>query len=806
MDLRLALRRFGQNPGFTLIAVITLTLGIGANTAIFSLINAVLVRPLPVARGSEIVSLNQRQGADVFPSLSYPNYRDMRDRNSTLSGLVGYRTLPVSLGLPGASQRIWGYLVTGNYFDVLGVGAVRGRMLHSEDDLKPGGHPVAVLSYSGWQKRFGGDPGVVGRTVKFNGRDFTLLGVAPRGFFGTEMWYEPEIFFPMMMQKELEGGSGYLERRGVQNTFVAGRLNPNVTMAQAEANLNSIAAQLAKEYPQVDGGMKMVLTPPGLAGNYIRGAVTGFALALFGISSMVLLVACVNLTSLLLARAADRKKETAIRLALGAERMRLIRQLLTENLVVALAGGMGGALAAQWISDALGEWRPPVDIPLSIHITPDWRVFLFTLLVSVLTTLLFGLAPALQATRTDLVPALKNEAATEKLRSLHLRDYIVALQVALSTLLLVCSVLVVTSLRRALDAPIGYNPTGVATVSFDLNMQGYDEARGREFDHRLLEKVRALPGVESAALADWLPLALNGSSDTMYVEGQPKPKPGDAPTSYSFSVSPDYFRTMQTRIVAGREFDARDKQSEPRVAIVNRAFVQQVLHGAPPLGKRITSGPNGKPIEIVGVAQDGKYFSLSEGRKPAVWSPLETSYSANAALVVRTRLPGREPLRMIEGVVRDLDPAMALYSTGTLVEQLDLPLFPARIAASTLGAFGLLAAILAATGIYGVMAYAVSRRTREIGIRMAIGASPQQVLRIVAMRALILIGSGTLLGLLGALAIGRLVAQILYGVEANDPATYATVFALMAGIAALASWIPARRAIRVDPVTALRTE
>jgi predicted permease len=433
-------------------------------------------------------------------------------------------------------------------------------------------------------------------------------------------------------------------------------------------------------------------------------------------------------------------------------------------------------------------------------------VFLFALMVSVLTTLLFGLLPALQATRTNLAGALKNEAISERLRHWQLRDYMVATQVGLSAVLLVCSVLVVRSLQRALDAPIGYNPRGVVTASFDLNIQGYSEARGREFQRRLLDKVRAIPGIQSAALIDWLPLSMNFSSDAVYIEGQPIPKPTDAPVAYSISVSTDYFHTMRTSVLAGREFDARDKQDGTRVAVVNKTFADQLMRGKDPIGKRFRTSPEGKPIQIVGVAEDGKYFSLTEPRKAAWWGPAEIWYAANGALVARTSLDASQALRLIQDASRDLDPSLPLYNAGTLVQRMDLPLFPARMAAGALGAFGVLALILAATGIYGVMAYAISRRTREIGIRMAIGASHRQVLAIVARRALLLIGSGTLVGLAVALAAGRFLEKILYGVQPTDPATLAIVLAMMLAIAALACWIPARRAMRINPVTALRQE
>ena len=807
LDLRLALRRLRQNPTFSAVAILTLALGIGANTAIFSIVNAALLRRLPVAHGSEIVSINQKFGGEVVPTLSYPNYRDMRDRNTVLSGLSAYRFLPASLGLPGNNQRLWGYLVTGNYFDLLGVAAARGRVLHADDDLRPGGHPVAVLSWPCWQKRFGGDPAAVGRTVKINGMDFTILGVAPQGFFGTELFFAPDIFFPSMMQKQLEGGKGYLENRDAGNFFAVGRLKPGVSMARAEAGLNSVARGLAQQYPKDDEGLRIVLSPPGLAGNYIRGAVIGFAAALFGVSRLVLLVACTNLASILMARAADRRKEIALRLAVGAGRGLLVRQLLTENLVIAILGGAGGALLAVWITDALAAWRPPADFPLVINAAPDARVFLFALLASVFTTLLFGLLPALQAVRTNLVGALKNEALSEKLRHWQLRDYMVATQVGLSAVLLVCSVLVVRSLQRALDAPIGYHPKGAVTASLDLNIQGYSEARGREFQHRLLDKVRAIPGIESAALIDWLPLSMNFSTDSIYIEGKPVPKPSDVPSAYSISVSTDYFRTMRTRLLMGREFDSRDKQDGTRVGVINKAFADQLLPGQDPIGKRFRpNSPDAKLVQIVGVAEDGKYFSLAEPRKAAWWGPSEIWYASSAALVARTNLNSSQALRLIQDASRDLDPSLPLYSAGTLLQRMDLPLFPARMAASALGAFGLLALILAATGIYGVMAYAISRRTREIGIRMAIGASQSQVLAIVARRALWLIGSGTLVGLAVALAAGRFLEKILYGVQPTDPLTLAIVLAMMLSIAALACWIPARRAIRINPVTALRQE
>ena len=807
-DVQYSRRVIAKAPGFAAIAILTLALGIGANASIFSVINAILFRPLPMERGSELVSLNGTLAGEITPFLSYPNYRDFRDRNSVLTGLATYGFIPASVGRQGSSQRMWGYMVSGNYFELLGVKPQAGRLLQPEDDKVGGGHPVVVLSYRGWQKRFGGDPNIIGAKVQVNGREFTVLGVTPKGFIGTELLLSPEVFFPTAMQKELEGGDGYLDRRSTLNFFVVGRLKSGVTMAQAESALNGIGRQLAQEYPQDDGGLKITLTPPGLGGAFLRNPTIGFAAALFGVSCLVLLVACANLASMLLARAGDKRKETAIRLALGAGRGVLIRQLLTENLMIALLGGAGGALLALWIMSALEAWHPPIDVPLVVSAPVDIRVFLFTLVVSTVTALLFGLLPAFQATKTDLVAALKNEAATRRFRYWHLRDYMVAAQVCMSVLLLFCSVLVVRSLQRSLDAPLGYQPHGLATASFDLNMQGYDEPRGRVFQQRLLDQVRQLPGVESAALVNSIPLTAGVRSNHVYIEGKPVPKrASDVPIAFDFTISPDYFHTMQTRLISGREFDFNDKQGGRRVAIVNTTFVAQLLGGGNPLGRRFSTNTTKQPIEIVGVVETGKYYLLNEPPKAAFWTPMEISYSSNASLVARTRTISPESaMPSIRGAVREIDPSIALFATGKVEDQLSMTFFPARIAAITLSVFGILALVLSATGIYGVMAYAVSRRTREIGIRLAIGATQTQVLESVARRAGTLIGTGLLLGLGMALAAGRLLERILYGVKPSDPLTFAIVFALMLGIGAAATFLPARRATRIDPMQALRQE
>lgn len=804
-DVRLALRRLGQSPLFTVVAILTLTLGIGATTSIFSAVDAFLLRPLPVRESSEILSLSQVQGGTAFPTLSYPNYRDIRDRTQTLSGVVAFRIIMASIGLEGSSQRAWGYLVSGNYFDVLGIKAARGRLLTEDDDRRPGAHPVAVLSYAAWQSRFGGDEGLVGRNVRINAHKFTIIGVAPEGFFGTEVYMAPDLFVPIMMQKDLEGGAGYLDRRETSNTFVAGRRKPGNTNGQAEAEMNAIADQLAEEYPKVNGAMKIVITPPGLAGTFLRGAAISFTTALFGVSGLVLLLACTNLASMLLSRASDRRKEMAIRLALGGDRLRIVRQLLTESLVVALAGGLGGVLLAIWVTDGLSRWRPPIDLPLLMNITPDIRVFLFALLLSVVTTFAFGLLPALQSTRTDLVPALKNGVTSERFRKWTLRDFMVTAQVALSALLLVCSLLVVRSLQRSLHAPIGFNPAGAVTASFDLHLHGYGTERGQAFQKRLIDDIRAMPGVESAALADSIPLSLNFNSDNIYVEGKAKPKAAESPVAATYRVSPDYFRTMRTRMLAGREFQAYDRKGSKRVAIVNRVFAAQLV-GGDAIGKRFATGQDSPMREIVGIVEDGKHFSLAEAPRPAFYTPLEMEPSLFSTVVVRANGGEAEMVKRVQEAIRRLDPEVAPFAVGTLSQHLETPLFPARLAAKSLGFFGVLAIILAATGIYGVMAYAVSSRTREIGIRMAIGATQRNVLGLVGRRSLALVGGGILLGLGAALRVGTVFEAVLYGVEATDPIVLGMVLLLMVAVTVTACVLPALRAVRIQPVSALRQD
>lgn len=801
-NLTLALRRLRSSPGFTAAAIVTLALGIGANATIFSMVNSVVFRPFGVQNQSALVSFNYHTSTGGGPMISYPDYKDYRDRNTVFNGLAMYFFDAMNISRGSAQNtRLWGYAVSGNYFDMLGVQPLRGRMLHPGDDVQRGGRPVAVIAYSYWQANFAGDPNVVGKQFKINGLDYTIVGVTPQAFIGTEVLFTPQVFIPLAMT------GNWMDDRSSLQGFVVGRLKPGITMQVAQGPIDSIARDLAREYPKVDGGVSIVLSPSGMGGNFLRPGIIGFSAVGMVVAGLVLLIACVNLAGLLLARAADRRKEVAIRLALGASQGQLVRQLLTESLLLSLAGGAAGLLLAAWLTALVNLWRPPIDTLTMAPVVMDTPVFLFAAAVSVLSAFLFGLMPALQTTRAGLVEAIKSGAPSGKLRRLNARDLLVTVQIALSVVLLIGSILVVRSLQHALTLKLGFQPEHAAVLSLDLAGQGYNEQRSREFQRRLLDKVRAMPGIQVAAMSSGLPLAPTDSiSDGIYIEGRPEPRPGDVPSANIYAITSGYLEAMHTRLMAGRDLDQRDKQDAPLVALVNETFVRRLLAGQDPIGKRFRHGTAGKWIQIAGVVEDGKYGSLRELPGLAIFEPIAQRWDQNQTVIARSPMPETETVRLLRRAVLELDPSLTVFEDGSLTSALGLALFPARMAAVVLGSFGTLAVILAATGVYGIMAYAVSRRTREIGIRMALGAAPSQVARAVLTRTAKLLAVGMAVGFAAAFAAGRLFGQILYGIGAHDPATYLCAVALMGVVAFVACWVPARRAIHVDPLTALRAD
>ncbi|HMG36955.1 MAG TPA: ABC transporter permease [Blastocatellia bacterium] len=810
-DIRFGVRRLVKSPGFAFIAIVSLALGVGANAAIFSLVNTVMLRPLPIANPSQVVAVGVRAKNDSMSALSYPNYVDLRDRNDVLSGLIVERFAPISLSRDGNNERMWGYLVSGNYFDVLGVNAFKGRTFAPDEDRTKLTHPVAVIGYGCWQRRFGGDPDLVGKEILLNDHPFRVIGIAPPGFAGTEIIYTPEIWVPLMMDEWIEPGSKWMDDRDSGNLFAIGRMKPGVNPKQAQASLNLLMTDLGREYPDVNEGLSLKLFPPGLIIPDLQGAVVSFAWVLMGAVALVLLIACTNLASLLLARGTERRREVAIRLAIGASRYRLIRQLLTESTLLALAGGAAGILLAQWLVELVQAFKPPVDFPITFALAVDWRVVVFALSASLLTGILFGLLPAMQSTNPDLVSALKDTSSQAGYRKSRMRGALVVAQFALSLVFLIGAGLVVRSLQRVQSMNPGFEVSNRLMMSMDLYLQGYDEQRGLQFYRQVVERAESIPGVRSAAVTTYIPLSLNYSGRNVYAEGQAVERGGNAPSAMWGAAGPGYFQTLGVPLLAGREFTAQDNKQSTAVCVVNGTFVRQWFPqlGSPDeaIGRRVSfQGPSGPFMQIVGVAKDGKYFNIAEDPASFIYTPMFQKYDGGGNLVVRTESDPKAMIETIRREVQAVDPKLPLYDLKTMSEHMSLALFPARIAASVLGGFGLLALILAAIGIYGVTSYMVAQRTREIGIRIALGAEPVGVAKLVLSSGLKLVVIGLGIGLAGAFLLTRFMSSILFAVSPTDPLTFGGIVAILLGVALLACFIPAIRATRVDPVVALKSD
>lgn len=821
-DLRYGLRMIASNRGFTIVAVLTLGLGIGANTAIFSLINKALLRPLPIAEPERVVAVNGASSATrsmAASSFSYPNYRDLRDRNQMMEGLIAYEPVPASLSYDGINERIWGYLVSGNYFSILGAQPALGRLISEEDDRAPGAHPVAVVSYRCWQQRFGGDPNLPGRGVIVNGRSFTIIGVAPPQFIGLEVSYVPEIWFPLMMRSEIRSGvqsasgSGrrWMEDRGRSSLYVAGRLKPGVSREQAEAAMATIAAGLEREYPEENQGRTVTLSSAGLWGGMGQVFMLGFSGALMGITGLLLLLVCTNLANLLLARSIDRKKEIAVRLALGASRARIVRQLLTESVLLSSLGSIFGLWLAFQLVEIPGRFKLPMALSFALDI--DTRVLVFAVIVTFLTGAAFGLLPAWQATKQDLVPALKDERSSFGYRHSRLRGAMVAAQVALSLVLMIAAGLGLRALERSQSVRLGLNPQRAVKASFDLTLQGYDRERGREFQKQLLERVRALPGIEAAGISDFVPPDLHGMGFIgVIVEGDAAARSGEVRRAGSALISPGYLQALGTRLIKGRDFSEQDDEGSVRVAIVNESFARRFFPGEEAVGKRFSVASGGArssaspPIEVIGVVEDGKYRNLSEEQLSFAFMPIRQSYSGLATIVARTTGETAGAIAAIRRELQQLDPHLPVFDERTMAEHLESSLLIPRIIASLLGGFGALSLVLSAVGIFGVMSYTVSRRTHEIGVRMALGAQAGDILRLLMKQGMTTVAIGLAIGLGAALLLTRLMASLLFGLSPTDLIAFAGGALLLVAVAITACYLPARRATRVDPMAALRCE
>lgn len=831
-DTRYGARMLIKQPGFTVLAVITLALGIGANTAIFSIINAVFFRPRPVAQPERLVMLYKGNALEPYQESSYQDFLNFREQGESLSGLAAYSIRTFKLGKLGGAdetEQIIGEAVSGNYFDLLGVRAFRGRTFSPEEDQTPGSHPVVVIGHGLWRRRFGADTTMIGKTITINNQALTVIGVAPPQYTGMTHMLATEVWLPIMMLPQLEPGTAMslLNSRGNNWLFIVGRLKPEVTLEQARARFDVIARRLREAYPEAwlqesgASGEKLERSITILPESQTRiplGAYAFIALALT-IINLVLLIACMNLANLLLARATTRSKEIAVRLAVGAGRWRIVRQLLTESVLLAALAGATGVLLTMWLMSALTASLPalPGGIHLTIDPRPDWRVMLYTLAFSFMVGVLFGLAPALQASRPDVIAALKDgaESFAGARRQSRLRNGLIVMQVALSVVLLAGAGLVVRSLRNIQPINLGFDSLNLVVAPIELEEQQYDRARSQEFYRQLAERTRLLPGVRSVTYVNFTPvLGLTRSRRTVGIEGY-HPGPGENMELYTNTIGPGYLTAMNIPITQGRDFDERDRDGAPCVAVVNEALARRYIDGGRALGKHLTKyGGNQQDqlCEIVGVVRDNKFQSLRKEPLPWFAFALLQSNLMQAMMLVHTQGAPENLIPAVRRTIQSLDKTIVVADVRTLKDTFGPFLYIYRLFGLLVGACGLLAILLAVIGIYGLVAHAVSRRTREIGIRMALGADRKKILHLVMRQGMILVGYGLSAGLLLALALTHILTSsifeipLLFGVSATDSLTFGSITLLLIAVALLACWIPARRATTVDPMLALRCD
>jgi macrolide transport system ATP-binding/permease protein len=808
-DVRYSFRSLLKNPGLTAAAVLSLGLGIGANTTIFTWVQAVLFRPIPMAAypgGLRIAAMENREGASR--SWSYPNFRDFRDR-TTLMDVVAQDDTTFSIAEGDTAERSWGGLVSGNFFQVMGLAPAAGRLLTAQDDVTPGGHPVIVISHSYWQQRFAGDPGVVGKQVTVNNTPMTIVGVAPEGFIGSFLGVAASAWVPMAMQREMIGGDRMNARgNGWFQTLV--RLKPGVSEEQAQAEATSIMAQLAEEYRDANDGRRLRIVQTWEAPFGAATVLTPVLAVLSILVALVLVIACANVANLLLSKAVSRRREVAVRLSLGASRMRLVRQLLTESLMLSLAAGTAGVVMAYWTMDVIMAFVPPIDMPFDLGLRMDAMTLVFAVIVSVITGLVFGMAPALQASSAETIHALKEEGRSGGggRTSGRLRNALVVAQVAVCLVLLVGATLFLRSFIAAQSLSPGFESARVATASMDMFPSGYTGERLRDFQRRTLDAMASIPGVQSAAFGSRVPLGMSGNSSMgVGVEGYVARQDEEVVISYS-RVGPGYFKTLSIPVRQGREYTDSDTATSPNVIVINEAMAKRYWPEGNALGGRIRMAGNNM-AEVIGIVADTKYGSLTERPLPQLFLPLPRYPISTLRLFVRTSGDPGPLVTDVRHAIRGLDAGLPIYDARTMTEYMQVAVFAQRMAANLLGAMGALALLLAAIGLYGVMAYAVSQRTQELGLRLALGASPGSLLGMIVGQGMKLTAIGLVIGL--ALALGAFgsigaVRTLLPGISPLDPITFIAVPVALAAIAFLASWIPGRRAGKVDPLVALRYE
>jgi predicted permease len=802
-DLKYSVRQLKKSPGFALTAIATLALGIGANSVVFSVLNALILRPVNVPNAQSLYMLQRR----AFPSQSYLDYTDLRDRNHAFESLFAYDILgPVGVDSGNNPSTAWPYLASGNYFDALGIQPWRGRFFHAADEHGKNSAPYVVLSYAYWQGHFSGNPGVIGQMVEINKHPFTIIGIAPPDFRGTELFFAPALWIPLVEQPTVEGNDS-LQYRGNHSMWVAGHLRPGITPAAAVADLNGVASWLAKTYPTDDDGLKFTLARPGLVGDMLGGPARAFMAGLALLAALILLAACANLGSLFAARTADRAKEVAVRLALGSRRGLILRQLLTEAMLVSVAGGAIGLAAGVFILRALSTWQPIPDVPINVPVNPDMRTYAVALLLAVLSGLLFGIVPVRQILRADPWQTIRaGSSRTMGMRRFTLRDVLLVLQIAICAVLVTSSLVAVRGLVRSLHSDYGFTPQNALIVQSDLQMAGYKQNDSAQLQRRMLDAASAIPGVTAAGYISQVPLGLGGGDSDVFADSTTDYRPTNQITnSMNYNISPGYLAAAGTRLLAGRDFTFDDNGKAPTVALVNRQFAVKVFGSV----QKAIGGHfkfwSGNRAEVVGVVEDGKYRTLTEDQQPAMFFSFQQHQGSGTWLIVRSNRAPDETAAALERSLHGIDSSLPL-SIETWTAEMASALFAARVATVALGVLGLLGAMLAITGVFGMASYSVSKRMRELGIRMALGAGRQEIVRAALGRSLRLLTAGSLAGVVLGLMAARVLSFIVYQATPKDPIVLLGVTATMLLLGLVASWIPARRALAVNPLILLREE
>ncbi len=793
-DLRFALRLLRKSPGFTVVAVVTLAMAIGANAVVFGVLNALILHPLHVPDAESLYVIQHGNEASSYQS--YLDYLDLRDRNHSFDGLAACNGGQAGLDTGENPSRVWLYEVSGNYFDVLGIQPYLGRVFHPSDEHGTNSAPYIVLSYGYWHTRFQDDPGVVGRTVQLNKHPFTIVGVTPPEFHGTLVFFYPDFFVPIVNQEQVDGES-LLNVRGKRWVFMTmGHLKAGVTPAQAVADLNSIGSYLEKTYPKDDDQRTFTLARPSLYGDYLGRPVRAFMTGLMLLAGLILLAACANLGSLFAARASDRSREVALRLALGASRSRILRQLFTEAVLLSLAGGTAGILGSVVLLRSLSVWQPFSRFPIHLPANPDANVYAVALLLALASGFLFGAVPVRQVLRTDPYEIVKSGSLGRVGRRITVRDLALGVQIAICAVLVTSSMVAVRGLERSLHSHFGFEPRNLMLVDTDLHMAGYSGDRVPEMQRHMIDALETIPGVTSVGFINTAPLVSRGYSGSLIFT---------AVDSFMFSISPGYFRAAGAVLQSGRTITWHDDKNAPPVAVINQNFANKVFGSVTKAVGRYFKQRDGTRIQVVGIVEDGKYNNLTEDQQPAMFLPLLQSPSSQTYLALRSERDPGQLIAAIRSTLRNLDAGLPVY-IEPCNKQLDNVLFPSRVAAMALGVLGMMGAMLSITGIFGMAAYSVSKRLKELGIRMALGAQRKEVLQAALGRALRLLAFGSVAGLLLGLLASRVLASIVYQATPRDPLVLAGVVVAMLLLGLLATWIPAQRALSIDPMTLLREE